>query len=495
MKRRKNKELLIFILVLFFIYQIYFNYNEPTTNCSNDRKYFKVKQETIISFNHSINDDEWEFIPDYFIFIRRSGVFYSRNDSLISILLLANDSNVTSLKSALFSLQLINKCDQVIENFSIELHNKTLKRLLSFKLGYSAYRLDYSFDLKQYLLENVDFSSDVRINAKIYFMNLKVGMNVNILKYTRSNSLNVALCSKMYNLTDQNFESFKIWIKLNKLIGYDKLIIYNNSIPNEKFSSLFKLYSDFVQVKQYRRIPKFEKDQTTNYYNNLASLNMEALFLNERLVLNECFLENRLNYDFISVLDYDELIVPPSKVNIKAYLNDLKVKYAKSNATSFWFRYVTFLENKSIIKNFDIKPGKNTELFNLNQKLKFNFNQNESIEFQIDNISHFDFLINTKDHVFKINKLNDSLFNRAFMLREKSTFEFGFGKSVHFTVKPLYIGHHETMSPKQNSYKINYTDGYVSHFRSKLKLLKGTFDLTKLEVDLNYWNDYFFKLD
>ena len=89
------------------------------------------------SFNHSITDDadnEWEFVPDKLIFIRRSGVFYSENDSLISILLLVNDSTVTSINSIIFYLSVINGCDQVIEDFSIELGNLTLKRLLSFKL-------------------------------------------------------------------------------------------------------------------------------------------------------------------------------------------------------------------------------------------------------------------------------------------------------------------------------------------------------------------------
>ena len=442
-------------------------------------------------------------MPDKLIFIRRSGVFYSENDSLISILLLVNDSSVTSINSIIFYLSVINGCDKVIENFSIELHNKTLKRLLSFKLGYSAYRIDYSFDIKQYLFKELDFSSDVRIDAKIYFLNLKLGLKVNILKYTRNNdskSLRVALCSKMYNLTDKNFESFKMWIKLNQLIGYDKMIIYNNSIPHEKFSSLFKFYSNFIQVKQYQKIPKFTEfiiDKSTHYYNNLASLSEEALFLNERLVLNECFLENRFSYDFISVLDYDELLVPPEG-NIKDYLKNLKIKYAndikKSNATSFWFRYVNFLDNESIIKNFNGKSGKSSEQL-LNQNLQFSFNRNESIQLKINNISHLENLINSKEHVFKIDKMNKSLFSRVFMLREKQIFEFGYGKSVHFTVKPIYIGHHETMSSKKNSYKINYTDGYVSHYRNKLKGLNGIYDFTNLEVDFNYMNNYLFKIN
>ena len=130
------------IFILFLLLQIFLKYksSNETQKCSNNnRKYFKFKQDfkSNFSFNHSITDDadnEWEFVPDKLIFIRRSGVFYSENDSLISILLLVNDSSVTSINYIIFYLSVINGCDQVIEDFSIELGNLTLKRLLSFKL-------------------------------------------------------------------------------------------------------------------------------------------------------------------------------------------------------------------------------------------------------------------------------------------------------------------------------------------------------------------------
>ena len=519
--KRKISSVLVASIVLFVIFQSYLNatgkYDLRKTHSIHSLKpitYFRINDKRLLEknvyseksfdLNNTSNQEEWENILNKFIFIRRASVVYSENDSLVSMLLLANESQVADIGSVVFDLSAKSKLNQAF-NYSrtIQLNSKTIKRLLSFNIKYSTYRLDYLFNIKKYLKRNMSSFGDIQIKLKSFFFNnlelfhLKDSINVKILKYTRSDSqddsskLKVALCTKMYNLTLDHYDDFKLWIQLNNLIGYDKIIIYNNSIPHEKFSSLFELYSDFVEVKPYRTIPaidnSFNNQTKTKYHENMTVLSKEELFLNERLVINECFLENRLTYDFISVLDYDELLVPQIDGNIKDYLLFLQRKYQRNTGFSFWFRYVTFIDNEFIKNNFDAIAHNYT---NSSQIIKFYYEKQKKIEFQVNSFSHLNYLV---DSIENIHENSSSLFNRIFMIREKRRYEFDFGKSVHRTIKPFYVGHHETMQPNLNSIKIDYEDGYISHFRKTLKNLNGRFNLTNLNFDKNYMKNYLFK--
>ena len=68
------------------------------------------------------------------------------------------------------------------------------------------------------------------------------------------------LCSKVYYF-DQSYEKiFEWWIEMSKLNGYDKLVIFNNSLP---FRDLFRKYEGFVEVVQFQCLPNFFSSNVT----------------------------------------------------------------------------------------------------------------------------------------------------------------------------------------------------------------------------------------
>lgn len=65
----------------------------------------------------------------------------------------------------------------------------------------------------------------------------------------------VILCGKAYYLNDKDFE-FRV--ELNRLQGYEKIIIFNNSIENTPtFQEVFSHHKELVQALQYQCLHNF----------------------------------------------------------------------------------------------------------------------------------------------------------------------------------------------------------------------------------------------
>lgn len=422
---------------------------------------------------------------------------------------------------------LINDDDKSIQNVTIE-HKIILNllRLSEDKINwYGAFRVDLKFNASNY--------TNLSFKMKLFLENTE--LNVTVLKRSdkkAQNKVKIALCSKIYNFSDVNYQSFHTWIKMNKLAGFDKLIFYNNSIQLSD-KHVFELKNDFknfIEIKPYFAIPNLLSsfhncNNSLNasdmlFYMNLKYLSMNELFLNERLAINECYLNNRYLYDYIAVLDFDEIIVPrqnewkseskcklnkknDSDFNIKNFIMKLNENYSKIVKkqhvfTSYWFRYATYIDNDLMIRflrNFsetNIRSMNNAGL-TLPFYYSHDINSNKSIAFHVDynipDVMHFNFLINSTCNIIYRLKNSSNLFNRVFLLEENRKYEFDYGKSIHKTNLPISIGHHEVSNP-YTSFDIPYSYGFVSHFRSKLKRLNGKFNIKKLNIDYDYYFNY-----
>ena len=83
-------------------------------------------------------------------------------------------------------------------------------------------------------------------------------INVEI-KYRFSEKRHIYFCTEnpIY-LEDKDHVDLKWSIELNRLIGFDRFILSNNSVPNTKeFKRIFEKNKDFLHVVQYNYLPNF----------------------------------------------------------------------------------------------------------------------------------------------------------------------------------------------------------------------------------------------
>ncbi len=126
------------------------------------------------------------------------------------------------------------------------------------------------------------------------------------------------ICTKLLYLKPSYSNTINWWIELNRMHGYNKLTIYNNSLPSQ-MDSIFEKHADFVQVIQFQCIPNFMENENSkkpyikSFYEFQSVYNTDPLYYHthfEFFTLNECFLQNMDQFVHVTVIDQDESIVP-----------------------------------------------------------------------------------------------------------------------------------------------------------------------------------------
>ena len=126
------------------------------------------------------------------------------------------------------------------------------------------------------------------------------------------------ICSRSYEFDGrESLINMESWIKLNKKIGYEKIVLYNDSIVNnEEFSILFRKYSDFIEVRQTKCFPNLFDDhaqfpflkKVSELQSRAPTHNSEKIF--EQLFYNECFYDYYDTFQIISIFNNDEVLIP-----------------------------------------------------------------------------------------------------------------------------------------------------------------------------------------
>lgn len=208
-----------------------------------------------------------------------------------------------------------------LTNFRLEQRAKNGK--------YKWFQMSKNVSLNKLIPKNVVYNSlldDVKIKLSV-----SNGLNgttnsdipVRMKKFSYNGTENkVILCGKAYYLPAKQEKDFQFWVELTRLQGYEKIVIFNNSIENTPTSQqVFSNYKDFVQVVQYQCLPNFihkklkevesPKFIDFNYIKNQLKFNPLALHIFfERMTQNECYWENKDKYKHIAVLDIDESVIP-----------------------------------------------------------------------------------------------------------------------------------------------------------------------------------------
>ena len=156
------------------------------------------------------------------------------------------------------------------------------------------------------------------------------------VKYFRKDDnfkMNAMICSKLLYLKPEYIKTINWWIELNNMHGYDKLVIYNNSLPSQ-LDKMFARYSNFIEVIQFQCIPNFMDDNNRakpyikSFYEFKNVYKTDPLYYHmhfEFFTLNECYLQNMDKYVHVTVIDQDESIVPRRLNKFKKLTNDLDV--------------------------------------------------------------------------------------------------------------------------------------------------------------------------
>jgi len=206
-----------------------------------------------------------------------------------------------------------------------------------------------------------NFRDDIKIQLTVTDTNLDSDRNIIPVKvkqfYYTGHEEKTIICSKAYYLTGSLSNDFEFWIELSKYQGYDKLVLYNNSIENTlKYRQVISRNQGFIELIDYQCLPNFyEIDGTPEFIDfeyietflDTSSLNHQIFF--EKITQNECYWENKDKYKNIAVLDHDEAVIPIAlrkknwlESEISSLLNRKTSKCASRNINS----YLRFLKKE-----------------------------------------------------------------------------------------------------------------------------------------------------
>jgi hypothetical protein len=170
-----------------------------------------------------------------------------------------------------------------------------------------------------------------------------------------TNKKHSMLCTKAYHFNTDYFTTFKWWIEMNKMHGYSKLVIYNNSIEtNNEMSEYFNENKDFVEIIQFKCIPNFVSDNRNQLFIS-DFYDLESRYKNRKnnvhmhfeiFTYNECYLQNMNNYKFITINDQDETIIPKYLKNYTKQEHDLIRNSDQFMQTAESFCYFNKMINK-----------------------------------------------------------------------------------------------------------------------------------------------------
>ena len=119
------------------------------------------------------------------------------------------------------------------------------------------YRL-YSLRVK---LNNDIITLDSQLFANITINQDTSNLHLVKLRYRSKNEVDHAksksmVCVKNYRLEMDSLSTIQWWLSINKKIGFEKIVIYNNSISNG-FDKLFSNFKDLVEIRNMQCIPNF----------------------------------------------------------------------------------------------------------------------------------------------------------------------------------------------------------------------------------------------
>ncbi len=488
---------------------------------------------------------EWSLLSNN-IYFRRNLAFYYTD---LNIIRLYFDRNKNYNHEISLSLLLSIEFSQLNSN-TITSRTYSLENIKQVTVNEHA---EHSFGyFESEILVDVLFAFDNINRAEVIVLNKKdsnrtSSINLIVKPYRVENNDEHAknysmLCSKIYRyISKEQMNDFKFWIEMNRLNGYEKLVIYNNSMEyNYEFNKMFNDYKDFVKIIQFKCLPNFLDANNSakpfiNSFNEIKDFYKRDLLAYtdhfETIVFNECYLINKNDYKYIAVNDQDELIIPRffnlSHQNKMPDASKCYYSGLKSNETSNIQFYLDShkkennLLNKEITFHFNMGiylKQQTVDIFFLQlEKALINSTSSDLKQFNVkdtndtnsnNELVNFNVTINNPDEYFyaqymlnmyltvvkpfyaqnKLENVPENL-NRFFFFLGPSTTWFC-GKTIHNTLLTQSLSTHYPESFSDVEW-MNIERGHVSHFRKIYNINWNDKSIMEFKIDMNYFLCYF----
>ena len=484
---------------------------------------------------------EWEILDDTYYF-KKSAAYYFKDFNLILIYFVSKKPLIANLKLKIQIFQ--SETGKKI--FEINLKNtKTYKyrlwRNLDVDHGLYSVKAFLKIEKFKYYLENnkLHFRTFPYLSNQIITKN-PINLKIKKLKEESFFKKEAMICTKMFFLKKEDFSMLERWFTINENIGFDKIVLYNNSIPNTaEFNNLFYKYKYLVELKQMQYFPDIINNSNNflkEYFHLYDPIKKHcgSVILFQILNYNECYLDNIDKYKYIAIFDIDETIIPrpfknhfpedktsvvkliekfkkhhytfdrtknyecqenfKHKSGISSYIIKLRESLKISNYKNIYFQNAYYMSEEIIKELFSGLEEKFITFKNeyiIQVKFKYK-NLIKSISFKISTYEENEHLKNLYNIYKKIfvpyfNQLKkkSEIFDRFFYIENDLNVP---GKSIYTTSEYAPITSHHL--PEQNFVRIPYSYGHSSHFR-RVIFLKP--DVKWIQISDIYFDSNFLK--
>lgn len=344
-----KKKLKKFLLITFTSSIIYLIIKYILNNNSNNYAY-----PTFISDEDRLceSNGDWLSIGNQ-VYFKKSAAYYFTDLNLIYLAILRhNDYKPNNrIKFSLqiqFQLQLrnistknnnLNEKKQSFDNF---IANKNISSIYRSIDTYELFTVEYHFIKFQAATVKIDFDlgetlkvelnytatgnldfllASGQVKMKIHAIDVSEKMRLplelkprsspmtqqhhNSTSFNKNDSSEILICSKvMFIYDERRFLDFQLWVHLNRLIGYDKIVAYN--LPgvemNQQQTEYFRHHKDSIDVRQLNCIPNIFNSSLakSRYFRKLDVIkdvvNNEKIYITidtiAYVLINDCYLEN-----------------------------------------------------------------------------------------------------------------------------------------------------------------------------------------------------------
>lgn len=366
----------------------------------------------------------------------------------------------------------------------------------------------------------------------------------------------IANCVHMVNNLDQHkLQKLNNWLKIQKEIGFNKIKLYFHLVPKNITEKLLNDHKDFIQIVEHKtnfshvcqwHFRKYKEQPWSRDYNETYAycrksfrkyFEVDDYFIkntHERVCTNDCLMNFKYAYEYVSNYDFDEFIFPrnfkknyhlsldsgagqscnniyksvqknaPKEYNIYKYVKRLTKLYG-NNVAYFLFENVLFFNDFELIKE---KISEVDGLFkqvdynissDLDSNITYHFN-NASILFTIDRKNDLKFLRSIPEFQHYVNCLNKTI-------RENEFFNYKWnnpyatvvnnrkGKSIYNTEHTESYNQHfaDNIMSKSKKKIVPLEMGFVNHFRDDDLRVNATYPFSYVVFDIEYYN-FLYKL-
>jgi hypothetical protein len=301
----------------------------------------KVNRTTSSNYSQSSSSEnkEWQILNNN-LFIRVKTAFYFIDEKKISIFLQCLDEfyghDLNYLKFA-FDVKIYNKKDPLNKIAQFYLQNINVKwftrRTPPVKIPITSTNVQlYAYlDLEMFKeTRHIDSMNEIQMslevsaldkNTKKFTSTEPSSINV-VMKYRYTQKQAIYFCAEPTYFEDKNHVDLKWFTELNRQIGFDRVIISNNSVPNTKdFNKIFSNNRDILEVVQYNYLPNFlHPNSSQRFVNNLEDLapkggefvpdHLHLIVPNDIMAYTECIFNNIDKANKIFIGDIDETFIP-----------------------------------------------------------------------------------------------------------------------------------------------------------------------------------------